>query len=49
MFPLVFNDDDVRRRLDPATAVRAVRSAMLAHHAGTLEAPPRVCAYLNSF
>jgi len=44
---LVLNDDDVRRRLDPSTAVRAVRSAMLAHHDGTLHAPPRVRADLG--
>ena len=47
MFPLVFNDDDVRRRLDPALAVRAVRSAILAHHDGTLHAPVRVRAGLG--
>ncbi|MGW0936962.1 ornithine cyclodeaminase family protein [Streptomyces sp. NPDC002666] len=47
MPPLVFDDDDVRDRLDAATAVRAVRSALLAHHAGTLYAPPRVRADLG--
>ncbi len=45
--PLVFDDDDVRARLDPATAVRAVRAALLAHHDGTLHAPPRVRADLG--
>jgi alanine dehydrogenase len=45
--PLVLNDDDVRARLDPATAVGAVRSALLAAHAGTLHAPPRVRADLG--
>ncbi|WP_419998786.1 ornithine cyclodeaminase family protein [Streptomyces boninensis] len=43
----VFSDDDVRRLLDPATAVAAVRGALLAHHAGTLHAPPRVFAELR--
>ncbi len=42
--PRLFNDDDVRTHLDPATAVRAVRAAVLAHHEGTLQAPPRVRA-----
>ncbi|MFG2597970.1 ornithine cyclodeaminase family protein [Streptomyces sp. NPDC048462] len=42
--PQLFDDDDVRGRLDAATAVRAVRSALLAHHRGTLHAPPRVRA-----
>lgn len=44
MPPLLFNDDDVRARLDAATAVRAVRAAILAGHEGTLHAPPRVRA-----
>lgn len=44
MSPLLFSDDDVRARLDPATAVRAVREALAAHHDGTLDAPPRVHA-----
>ncbi|MFB6871767.1 ornithine cyclodeaminase family protein [Streptomyces sp. NPDC056323] len=47
MPPLVFNDDDVRDRLDAATAVRAVRCALLAHHGGTLYAPPRARADLG--
>ena len=34
MPPRLFDDDDVRRRLDAATAVRAVRAALLAHQAG---------------
>lgn len=42
--PRLFSDHDVRTRLDPATAVRAVRAALLAHHDGTLHAPPRVRA-----
>ncbi|TBO58987.1 ornithine cyclodeaminase family protein [Streptomyces kasugaensis] len=44
MPPVLCNDDDVRARLDAATAVRAVRAALPAHHAGTLHAPPRVRA-----
>lgn len=44
---LVLNDDDVRARLDAATAVGAVRAALLAAHAGTLHAPPRVRADLG--
>lgn len=47
MFPLVLNDSDVRDHLDAATAVAAVRSALLAHHAGTLHAPPRTRADLG--
>ncbi len=42
--PRLFSDDDVRNHLDAATAVRAVRAALLAHHEGTLHAPPRVRA-----
>jgi alanine dehydrogenase len=45
--PLLLNDDDVRARLDPATAVGAVRAVLLASHAGTLRAPPRVRADLG--
>lgn len=42
--PRLFNDNDVRTHLDAATAVQAVRAALLAHHEGTLHAPPRVRA-----
>ncbi|MET8957068.1 NAD(P)-binding domain-containing protein [Streptomyces sp. NPDC004533] len=42
MSVLLLNDDDVRTRLDAATAVRAVRGALLAAHEGTLHAPPRI-------
>jgi alanine dehydrogenase len=42
--PLLFGDEDVRMLLDAGTAVRAVRGAILAHHEGTLHAPPRVRA-----
>jgi ornithine cyclodeaminase len=48
VFPLVFDDDDVRARLDAATTVRALREALLAHHNGTLHAPPRVRAELGA-
>ncbi|MGW1184442.1 ornithine cyclodeaminase family protein [Streptomyces drozdowiczii] len=44
---LLLNDDDVRARLDAPTAVRAVRSALLAAHEGGLHAPPRVHADLG--
>ncbi|NGN63514.1 ornithine cyclodeaminase family protein [Streptomyces sp. A7024] len=47
MAPRVFGDDDVRRLLDAETAVAAVRRALLAHHDGTLHAPPRVFAELG--
>ncbi|MFR9676412.1 ornithine cyclodeaminase family protein [Streptomyces sp. TR06-5] len=47
MTPLLLGDEDVRARLDPATAVRAVRDALLAHHAGDLDAPPRARAPLG--
>jgi DNA-binding XRE family transcriptional regulator len=47
MSPLLLNDDDVRARLDPATAVSAVRAALTASHAGTLHAPPRARADLG--
>lgn len=43
----VFDDDDVRRLLDAPAAVRATRAALLAHHHGTLQAPPRVAADLG--
>jgi alanine dehydrogenase len=45
--PLLLNDHDVRAHLDPATAVEAVRTALLASHQGTLHAPPRVLADLG--
>lgn len=47
MSPLLLNDDDVRARLDAATAVRAVRAVLLSQHEGTLNAPPRVRADLG--
>jgi alanine dehydrogenase len=47
MPPLLLGDDDVRARLDRATAVGAVRAALLAAHEGTLHAPPRVRADLG--
>lgn len=47
MAPAVFGDGDVRERLDAATAVRAVRGALVAHHAGALRAPARVGADLG--
>jgi alanine dehydrogenase len=40
--PLIFNDDDVRARLDAVTAVDAIRAALVAHHRGSLNAPARV-------
>ncbi|BDH06233.1 ornithine cyclodeaminase family protein [Streptomyces seoulensis] len=43
----LFDDHDVRARLDAGTAVRAMRAAILAHHEGTLQAPPRVRADLG--
>lgn len=47
MAPLVFDDDDVRARLDAVTAVEAVRAALVSHHAGMLRAPARVRADLG--
>ncbi|MER6052681.1 ornithine cyclodeaminase family protein [Streptomyces sp. NPDC001793] len=47
MTVLLLDDDDVRARLDAATAVRAVREALLAAHHGTLDAPPRARAGLG--
>lgn len=44
---LLLDDDDVRARLDPGTAVSAVREALLAAHSGLLHAPPRVTADLG--
>lgn len=46
--PLLLNDHDVRAHLDPATAIDAVRAALLASHQGTLHAPPRVRAGLGN-
>ncbi|MFF7969669.1 ornithine cyclodeaminase family protein [Streptomyces sp. NPDC007903] len=43
----LFDDNDVRARLDAGTAVRAMRTAILAHHEGTVQAPPRVRADLG--
>ncbi|MFI8346932.1 ornithine cyclodeaminase family protein [Streptomyces sp. NPDC085596] len=43
----LFDDNDVRTQLDAGTAVRAVRTAILAHHEGTMQAPPRVRADLG--
>ncbi|MFG3120499.1 ornithine cyclodeaminase family protein [Streptomyces sp. NPDC048201] len=43
----VFDDTDVRDRLGAGTAVRAMRAAILAHHEGTVQAPPRVRADLG--
>jgi alanine dehydrogenase len=45
--PLLLNDHDVRAYLDPATAVDAVRAALLASYRGALHAPPRVRADLG--
>jgi alanine dehydrogenase len=47
MPPLLLNDHDVRAHLDPATAVDAIRTALLASHQSTLYAPPRVRADLG--
>jgi ornithine cyclodeaminase/alanine dehydrogenase-like protein (mu-crystallin family) len=44
---LVLEDADVRRLLDPATAIAAVRESLIAHHAGGLIAPPRLRAELG--
>lgn len=43
----VLDDDDVRARLDAATAIEAVRVALRAQHAGTMYAPPRLRAALG--
>jgi alanine dehydrogenase len=45
--PLLLGDDDVRARIDAATAVRTVRAAILAGQDGSLHAPPRVRADLG--
>lgn len=47
MPPRLFNDDDVRARIDAGTAVRAVRRAIVAQYEGTMQAPPRVRADLG--
>ncbi|MFI7340440.1 NAD(P)-binding domain-containing protein [Streptomyces sp. NPDC050085] len=47
MPPRLFDDDDVRARLDARTAVQAVRTAILARHEGTAQAPPRARADLG--
>lgn len=44
---LVLDDDDVRRLLEPATAVAAVRDSLSAHYSGELIAPARVHADLG--
>ncbi|MEV7383512.1 ornithine cyclodeaminase family protein [Streptomyces lydicus] len=43
----LFDDNDVRAQLDAGTAVRAMRTAILAHYEGTVQAPPRVRADLG--
>lgn len=48
MSPILLNDSDVREHLDPASAVSAVRAALVAHHNGTMFAPPRVAADLGT-
>ncbi|WP_344581582.1 hypothetical protein [Streptomyces lunalinharesii] len=45
---LLLDDDEVRARLDAATAVRAVRAALLSAHHDDLVAPPRVRAALGA-
>lgn len=47
MTPLLFDDDDVRARLDATTAVNAIRAALVAHHRGALQAPARAHADLG--
>ncbi len=44
---LVLTDDDVRERLDAASAVAWMREAVDAHHRGELLSPPRVTAELG--
>lgn len=46
--PVLLGDAEVRARLDPATAVAAVRRALREQHAGRLAAPPRVRAELSA-
>ena len=43
----LLDDTDVRRLLDPAMAIAAVRESLIAHHAGVLTAPPRLRASLG--
>jgi ornithine cyclodeaminase/alanine dehydrogenase-like protein (mu-crystallin family) len=44
----LLDDADVRRLLDPAMAIAAVRESLIAHHAGVLTAPPRLRASLGN-
>jgi alanine dehydrogenase len=44
---LLLEDAEVRRLLDPATAIAAVRESLIAHHTGGLTAPPRLRASLG--
>jgi ornithine cyclodeaminase/alanine dehydrogenase-like protein (mu-crystallin family) len=44
---LVLDDGDVRRLLEPAAAIAAVRGSLIAHHTGGLIAPPRLRAALG--
>jgi ornithine cyclodeaminase len=46
--PQIFSDNEILARLDASTAVAAMRAALLAAHAGTLQAPPRVAAQLGT-
>ncbi|MFB6569513.1 ornithine cyclodeaminase family protein [Streptomyces noursei] len=48
MSVLLLDDDAVRAHLDAATAVRAVRAALLSAHHDDLAAPPRVRAALGT-
>ncbi|MFD9812403.1 hypothetical protein [Streptomyces sp. NPDC059080] len=45
--PVLLGDAEVRESLDATCAVRAVRRALLEHHAGRLVAPPRLRAELG--
>ncbi|MEU3710331.1 ornithine cyclodeaminase family protein [Streptomyces catenulae] len=45
--PVLLGDAEVRELLDAPCAVRAVRRALLEHHAGGLAAPPRLRAKLG--
>jgi ornithine cyclodeaminase len=44
----IFDDDDIRSRLDPCDAARWMGEAIDAHHRGDLVAPPRVHADLGA-
>jgi ornithine cyclodeaminase len=46
--PQILSDNEVVARLDAGAAVAAMRAAMLAAHAGTLQAPPRIAAQLGA-